>query len=76
MANAFYIYNPKTKSPQVRNDKIIPDPIVLGDTEVIVDGKKELVTATNGQLLYPLVKPNDYPTTSAGRERRRGAVRK
>lgn len=75
MAEAFFIYNPKTKTAQERDDKVIPDPIILGDVEIIKDGKKILITATNGQEQYVNVQPRDYPKDGREREQRRGAIR-
>ena len=53
---------------------IIPPPIVLGVTEVIVDGKVETVTATSGALQYVIVRPGDFPLDQMARERRRGVI--
>ena len=77
MSNAFFIYNPNTQKPNARDDKVIPDPVVLGDTVVLIDGKYITVTATNGQLAYPLsIRPGTYPRDARERQSRRGAVRK
>lgn len=55
---------------------ILPDPIVLGVTEQIVDGKLETITATSGVEQYIIVDPGDYPTTEEERFRRGGKVKK
>lgn len=43
---------------------VIPCPIELGVSYPIIDGKKETVTATSGELLYLVVNPGDYPNTA------------
>lgn len=52
---------------------ILPDPIELGVSYPIIDGKVVEVTATSGSMQYLIVEPGDYPTTEDQRERRRGA---
>lgn len=75
MGNAFFIFDPSTSSKiKQRDDKIVPDPIILGDVEIIEDGKRKTITATNGQELYVVVKPGDYPENEAQRKRRRGTA--
>lgn len=75
MANAFFIFDPNKRDVQERDDKIIPDPVELGNSEIIVDGKKTVITATSGTLQYPLIEPCDYPQTEDERQARRGSVR-
>jgi hypothetical protein len=72
---AFFVFDPIANDVQERNDKIVPDPVILGETEIILDGKKEVITATSGQEHYVVVEPGDYPTDADGRQQRRGAER-
>ena len=75
MGRAFFIFNPSTNDAQERDDKIIPDPITLGVTEMIIDGKLVEITATSGTEQYALIEPGDYPSDAEERQARRGAVR-
>ena len=75
MAHAFFMFNPSTNNVQVRDDKVIPDPVELEVSEVIIDGKKRTITATSGVEQYVIVEPGDYPDDDQERQARRGAVR-
>lgn len=55
---------------------IIPDPITLGESEVMIDGQKVIVSGTVGQKQYLIVEPGDYPMTEDARRKRAGSVRK
>lgn len=52
----------------------VPDPIVLGVSYPIIDGKVVEVTATSGSLQYLIVEPGDYPTTEMEARKRAGSV--
>lgn len=54
---------------------IVPDPIVLENTTVLVDGKYVEVTATSGSQQYMIVEPGDYPMTEDERHRRAGSIK-
>jgi hypothetical protein len=75
MGKAFFVFNASSNDVQERDDKIIPDPVVLGNTEIILDGKKTLITATSGVEQYVIVEPGDYPENEQERQARRGATR-
>lgn len=49
---------------------IIPDPVELGVSYPVIDGKKVEVTATSGSLEYLIVHPEDFPKTADERVRR------
>lgn len=51
---------------------ILPEPVELGVSYPVIDGKVVEVTATSGSLQYLIVEPGDYPTTEDQREKRRG----
>ena len=51
---------------------ILPDPIELGNSTVVVDGRVEETTSTSGQLQYMIVQPGDYPVDAEERFRRGG----
>jgi len=74
MTNAFFIFNPSTQEPYVRDDKIIPDPVTLGVTEVVIDGKKEVITATSGVQQYTIVEADAYPLDAAERQAVNGSI--
>lgn len=73
MDRAFHIYNPNVKDVQVRDDKILPDPVTLGVTSMVVDGKTIDITATSGVEQYVIVDPGEYPIDAAGRWLRSGS---
>lgn len=55
---------------------IIPEPVVLGNSYPIIDGKVVEVTATSGSLEYLIVHPEDFPNTEDQRQRRKSDNRK
>jgi hypothetical protein len=48
---------------------IIPDPVELPTSYVVIDGKVTEIPATSGQLQHVIVKPGDYPLTQNDRDR-------
>jgi hypothetical protein len=49
---------------------IIPDPIELQTSYVVIDGKTTEITATSGALEYLIVEPGDYPINQTDRDKR------